>query len=107
MRRREASIDDIAIADAIVGSIGRSASAPLTTRACRTTRNPTVLDRLTASIRQKRSARVKKPVIERVGWAPGFEPGNGGIKIRCLTTWLRPKMPGPRPERAKPHNSAM
>ncbi len=22
--------------------------------------------------------------------APGFEPGNGGIKIRCLTTWLRP-----------------
>ena len=26
---------------------------------------------------------------ELVG-APGFEPGNGGIKIRCLTTWLRP-----------------
>jgi hypothetical protein len=23
--------------------------------------------------------------------APGFEPGNGGIKIRCLTTWLRRK----------------
>src|SRR5262245_46038946 len=22
--------------------------------------------------------------------APGFEPGNGGIKIHCLTTWLRP-----------------
>jgi hypothetical protein len=22
--------------------------------------------------------------------APGFEPGNGGIKILCLTTWLRP-----------------
>ena len=22
--------------------------------------------------------------------APGLEPGNGGIKIRCLTTWLRP-----------------
>ncbi len=22
--------------------------------------------------------------------APGFEPGNAGIKIRCLTTWLRP-----------------
>src|SRR5438552_13417552 len=22
--------------------------------------------------------------------APGFEPGNGGIKIRCLTAWLRP-----------------
>src|SRR5215471_14320789 len=22
--------------------------------------------------------------------APGIEPGNGGIKIRCLTAWLRP-----------------
>jgi hypothetical protein len=22
--------------------------------------------------------------------APGFEPGNGGTKNRCLTTWLRP-----------------
>src|SRR3990172_12002278 len=22
--------------------------------------------------------------------APGFEPGNAGIKIRCLTTWRRP-----------------
>ena len=22
--------------------------------------------------------------------APGFEPGNGGIKIHCLTTWRRP-----------------
>ena len=22
--------------------------------------------------------------------APGFEPGDGGIKIHCLTTWLRP-----------------
>src|SRR6266699_2825273 len=30
---------------------------------------------------------------QRPDWlagAPGFEPGNGGIKIRCLTTWLRP-----------------
>ncbi len=27
----------------------------------------------------------------RLAGAPGFEPGNGGIKIRCLTTWLRPK----------------
>ena len=25
--------------------------------------------------------------------APGFEPGNGGIKILCLTTWLRPITP--------------
>ena len=23
--------------------------------------------------------------------APGFEPGNGGTKNRCLTAWLRPK----------------
>jgi hypothetical protein len=23
--------------------------------------------------------------------AGGLEPPNGGIKIRCLTTWLRPK----------------
>jgi hypothetical protein len=23
--------------------------------------------------------------------AEGLEPSNGGIKIRCLTTWLRPK----------------
>jgi hypothetical protein len=28
--------------------------------------------------------------ITRLAGAPGFEPGNGGIKIRCLTTWLRP-----------------
>src|SRR4051812_39276728 len=26
--------------------------------------------------------------------APGFEPGDGGIKIRCLTTWLRPNTAG-------------
>ncbi len=25
-----------------------------------------------------------------VAGAPGFEPGNGGTKIRCLTAWLRP-----------------
>ena len=23
----------------------------------------------------------------------GFEPSHGGIKTRCLTTWLRPKRP--------------
>jgi hypothetical protein len=28
--------------------------------------------------------------------AGGFEPPNGGIKIRCLTTWLRPTMAGNR-----------
>ena len=29
-----------------------------------------------------------------MGWlagAVGFEPTNGGLKIRCLTTWRRPK----------------
>ena len=26
--------------------------------------------------------------------AGGFEPPHGGIKIRCLTTWLRPKTGG-------------
>tara|TARA_B110001454_G_scaffold216997_1_gene241342 strand:- start:1381 stop:1518 length:138 start_codon:yes stop_codon:yes gene_type:complete len=24
--------------------------------------------------------------------APGIEPGNGGIKNRCLTAWLSPKI---------------
>ena len=34
--------------------------------------------------------------LERPDWlagAGGFEPPNGGIKIRCLTTWLRPTEP--------------
>jgi hypothetical protein len=31
----------------------------------------------------------------RLAGAPGFEPGNGGIKIRCLTTWLRPNIGRP------------
>ena len=34
--------------------------------------------------------------LERLDWlagAGGFEPPNGGIKIRCLTTWLRPTEP--------------
>src|ERR1044071_7542328 len=26
--------------------------------------------------------------------AGGIEPPNGGIKIRCLTAWLRPNRPG-------------
>ena len=26
----------------------------------------------------------------RLAGAPGFEPGNGGIKILCLTAWRRP-----------------
>src|SRR5687768_2699512 len=26
----------------------------------------------------------------KLAGAPGFEPGDGGTKNRCLTTWLRP-----------------
>ncbi|CDH46644.1 hypothetical protein BN874_540030 [Candidatus Contendobacter odensis Run_B_J11] len=29
--------------------------------------------------------------LGKMAGPPGFEPGNAGIKIRCLTTWLRPK----------------
>ncbi len=29
-------------------------------------------------------------VLSRLAGAGGFEPPHGGIKIRCLTTWLRP-----------------
>jgi hypothetical protein len=36
------------------------------------------------------SGRPRTFVNSSVAGAPGFEPGNGGIKIRCLTTWLRP-----------------
>src|SRR5262252_6703907 len=28
--------------------------------------------------------------LKALAGAPGIEPGNGGIKIRCLTAWLRP-----------------
>ena len=30
------------------------------------------------------------PPTEGLAGAGGFEPPYGGIKIRCLTTWLRP-----------------
>src|SRR5690348_12699079 len=36
------------------------------------------------------AAWVKLERPDLLAGAPGFEPGNGGIKIRCLTTWLRP-----------------
>ena len=32
-------------------------------------------------------------IPECVAGAGGFEPPDGGIKIRCLTTWLRPNAP--------------
>ncbi len=31
--------------------------------------------------------------LKSLAGAGGFEPPNGGIKIRCLTTWLRPNAP--------------
>ena len=31
---------------------------------------------------------------EVLAGAAGFEPANGGIKSRCLTTWRRPSMEG-------------
>jgi hypothetical protein len=34
----------------------------------------------------------KSNVLEKLAGAPGFEPGNAGIKIRCLTSWLRPNI---------------
>src|SRR5688572_29920455 len=36
-----------------------------------------------------RGARPLK-ALEKVAGAPGFEPGNGGTKNRCLTAWRRP-----------------
>ena len=40
----------------------------------------------------KRFAKVTSEFVrlKALAGAPGFEPGDGGIKIRCLTTWLRP-----------------
>ena len=40
--------------------------------------------------------------LNMLAGAGGFEPPNGGIKIRCLTTWLRPNAPSDcrRPQRA-------
>ncbi len=44
---------------------------------------------------------VRPPCWASVVGAPGFEPGNGGTKIRCLTAWRRPK-PATLSKRAKP-----
>src|SRR6516162_8554191 len=32
----------------------------------------------------------RRNALKSLAGAGGFEPPNGGIKIRCLTTWLRP-----------------
>ncbi len=43
-----------------------------------------------------------------VAGAGGFEPPHGGIKIRCLTTWLRPNSPaGAMHLRADAHNTGV
>ena len=42
----------------------------------------------TARFSRSRPRQMRRP--DWLAGAPGFEPGNGGIKIRCLTTWLRP-----------------
>ena len=42
----------------------------------------------TARIVARQTGQTQRP--DWLAGAPGFEPGNGGIKIRCLTTWLRP-----------------
>ena len=34
-------------------------------------------------------------ISQEMAGAPGFEPGNGGTKNRCLTAWLRPNAAGP------------
>ena len=39
--------------------------------------------------RPHRAGRPRRGVLRMAG-APGFEPGNGGTKNRCLTTWRRP-----------------
>ena len=39
-------------------------------------------------------------MLPRLAGAPGFEPGNGGTKNRCLTAWLRPSRPSGQ---AMPH----
>src|SRR6185437_10559797 len=44
-------------------------------------------NRCQAGMREQRH--FTKP-LKLLAGAPGFEPGDGGIKIRCLTAWLRP-----------------
>src|SRR5258707_1356376 len=42
----------------------------------------------------------KRVARSRMAGAEGFEPSDAGIKIRCLTAWLRPKK---RAEKAADH----
>src|SRR6516225_269317 len=41
---------------------------------------------------------------DRLAGAGGLEPPNGGIKIRCLTTWLRPIRRLSKPARRADHS---
>ena len=53
-------------------------------------------DRGQESVRMRRPNRVRmdhSECPEGLAGAGGFEPPHGGIKVRCLTTWLRPNAP--------------
>ena len=56
-----------------------------------------------AKLPQKRRSNLGGSVnsLKRLAGAGGFEPPHGGIKVRCLTTWLRPN--GPSGGAARPH----
>ena len=38
----------------------------------------------------KKAPTNKRKCLLLLAGAPGIEPGNAGIKIRCLTAWRRP-----------------
>ena len=46
-------------------------------------------DRLIRALAERTGQTVTE-VVTTVAGAPGFEPGNGGTKNRCLTAWRRP-----------------
>jgi hypothetical protein len=58
------------------------------------TRDPETRGQSRQARQRRDSSHHRATKLQRLYWlagAPGFEPGDGGIKIRCLTTWLRPK----------------
>src|SRR3954454_21445189 len=60
---------------------------------------------------RNRVAYITNPAVYVLAGAGGIEPPNGGIKIRCLTAWLRPnrlnrnaramRLPGPGSDNAR------
>ena len=38
------------------------------------------------------SAAIAARRLTHMAGAAGFEPTNNGVRVRCLTTWLRPNM---------------